>query len=78
MFDEFDRLVFSSNEVVFQNGDMGDCAYLIEAGKIEILVNTDAGELRLGIIGKGEFFGEVALIDQQPRTATARAMEKQF
>ncbi len=76
MFDEFDRLVFSSNEVVFQNGDVGDCAYLIESGKIEIFITTNSGELRLGIIDKGELFGEVALIDKQPRTATARAMEK--
>ncbi|OYY44558.1 MAG: hypothetical protein B7Y56_09315 [Gallionellales bacterium 35-53-114] len=76
MFDEFDRQVLSKDEVVFRNGDTGDCAYLIESGRIEILVDTAAGELRLGLIEKGELFGEVALIDQHPRTATARAMER--
>lgn len=76
MFDEFDRKILLKNEIVFRNGDAGDCAYLIESGKIEILADTDAGEQRLGVIGKGELFGEVALIDQHPRTATARALEK--
>lgn len=76
MFDEFDRKVLVVNEIVFRNGDMGDSAYLIESGTIEIFVDTDAGELQLGVIGKGELFGEVALIDQHPRTATARAMER--
>lgn len=76
MFDEFDRKVLVKNEIVFRNGDIGDCAYLIESGKIEIIADSDAGERQLGIIGKGELFGEVALIDQYPRTATARAMEK--
>lgn len=76
MFDEFDRKVVLANEIVFKNGDVGDCAYLIETGKVEILVQTDSGEFRLGLIEKGELFGEVALIDQEPRTATARAMER--
>lgn len=76
MFDEFDRQVLLPGELVFQTGDVGDCAYLIESGQIEILIAKDGAEHRLGIIGKGELFGEVALIDQQPRTASARATEK--
>lgn len=76
MFDEFDKKILLTNEVIFRNGDVGDCAYLVETGKVEILLETDSGEHRLGLIEKGELFGEVALIDQHPRTATARAMEK--
>ena len=76
MFDSLDRHILVKNEVVFRNGDMGDCAYLIETGSIEILAETDAGEKRLALFEKGELFGEIALIDQQPRTATARALEK--
>lgn len=76
MFDALDRHVLVKGEIVFRNGDMGDCAYLIEYGKIEILIETGAGEKQLALFDRGELFGEIALIDHQPRTATARAVEK--
>lgn len=75
MFDVFDRKIFQKGEVVFRYGDEGDCAYLIEEGEVEILLALDAVEHRIGLMGKGELFGEIALIDHQPRTATARAAE---
>lgn len=76
MFDKFDRNVFQKNEIVFKKGDVGDCAYLIEEGAIEILDFTGSVEKRINLIEKGELFGEFALIDHQPRMATARAAEK--
>lgn len=76
LFDEFDREVFSSGQQVFAFGEVGDCAYLIEEGTVEILVVEPDGEHRIKIIGKGELFGEVSLIDYQPRTATVRAIER--
>lgn len=76
MFDEFDREIFASGQQIFKYGDMGDCAYLIEEGKVEVLVIKGDGEQRIKLIGKGELFGEVSLIDYQPRTATVRAVER--
>jgi EAL domain-containing protein (putative c-di-GMP-specific phosphodiesterase class I) len=76
MFDELDREVFASGEDVFQYGDTGDCAYLIEEGAVEVLVMKDGAEHRLRLMGKGELFGEVSLIDHKPRTATIRAVER--
>lgn len=76
MFDEFDREVFASGQQIFKHGDMGDCAYLIEEGMVEVLVVKQGGEQRIRLIGKGELFGEVSLIDYQPRTATVRAIER--
>jgi EAL domain-containing protein (putative c-di-GMP-specific phosphodiesterase class I) len=76
MFDEFDREVFASGQDIFRYGDMGDCAYLIEEGSVEVLVAKEGGEQRIKLIGKGELFGEVSLIDYQPRTATVRAVER--
>ena len=75
MFDVFDRQIFRKGDIVFRYGDEGDCAYLIEQGEVEILLGEDGREQRIGLIGKGELFGEIALIDHQPRTATARAAE---
>lgn len=76
MLDTLDRQVLVKNEVIFRNGETGDCAYLIEDGQVEILIETEVGEQRVGLISKGELFGEIALIDHEPRTATARAVEK--
>jgi len=76
MFDEFDREIFVSGQQIFKYGDMGDCAYLIEDGLVEVLVVKQDGEHRIRVMGKGELFGEVSLIDYQPRTATVRAIER--
>lgn len=76
MFDEFDREVFADGQQIFKCGDAGDCAYLIEEGVVEIYVVEQGGERRIKLMGKGELFGEVSLIDYQPRTATVRVIEK--
>jgi EAL domain-containing protein (putative c-di-GMP-specific phosphodiesterase class I) len=76
MFDELDREVFAAGEQIFEIGDAGDCAYLIERGTVEIFVVIQGVEQRVSSMGKDEMFGEIALIDQQPRTATVRAAEK--
>lgn len=76
MFDELDREIFGSGECIFSNGDAGDCAYLVEEGAVEIVAAKRGAEQRIGLLRKGEMFGEIALIDRQPRTATARAVER--
>ncbi|HEU0188651.1 MAG TPA: EAL domain-containing protein [Gallionella sp.] len=76
MFDELDREVFAAGEQIFKEGDAGDCAYLIEKGSVEVIVMGQGAERQVSLLGKDEMFGEVALIDHQPRTATIRAVEK--
>jgi EAL domain-containing protein (putative c-di-GMP-specific phosphodiesterase class I) len=76
MLNNLNRQVYGVGETIFHEGDEGDCAYLIEEGVVEILVTINGQEQRVNQIGCSELFGEVALIDHQPRTATARAMEK--
>jgi EAL domain-containing protein (putative c-di-GMP-specific phosphodiesterase class I) len=76
MFDELNREVFAAGEQIFKVGDAGDCAYLIEAGSVEIFILDQGVERKVSAMGKGEMFGEIALIDHQPRTATVRAAEK--
>jgi EAL domain-containing protein (putative c-di-GMP-specific phosphodiesterase class I)/CRP-like cAMP-binding protein len=76
LFDEFDREIFTSGQQIFKYGDAGDCAYLIEEGEVEVLIVKQGKEHRIRLIGKGELFGEVSLIDYQPRTATVRALER--
>ena len=76
LFDEFEREVFDGGQQIFKSGDAGDCAYLIEEGMVEVLVLKQGEEHRIRLIGKGELFGEISLIDYQPRTATVRAVER--
>ena len=69
------RKVYYRDDVIFREGESGDCAYLIERGEIQITKKTpDGDEIELGRLGPGAIFGEMAMIDMQPRMAKATAM----
>ncbi|MGE4529047.1 MAG: Crp/Fnr family transcriptional regulator [Rhodospirillaceae bacterium] len=71
-----DRKVVASETVLFREGQEGDFAYLVQNGTVEIYkVIADGSERRLGLITEGGIFGEMALIDDQPRMANARTVE---
>lgn len=72
MLKNLHREVYAQGEVIFREGEPGDCAYLIEEGNVEVCINQTE---QINIIGKGELFGEIALLDRQPRTATVRALD---
>jgi signal transduction histidine kinase len=65
---------FHANEVIFTAGDIGDGLYVIEVGRVQISAVVNYGDPRpLASIGPGDFFGEMAVIDNSPRSATATA-----
>lgn len=66
-------LRFRSGDVVFRRGDPGDSAYLVESGAIDISIERGGEIMRLARRKPGEIFGEMAIVDKQPRTATATA-----
>ena len=59
--------------VVLREGEPGDALYLIAAGTLDVLVGAPPAVTTVARLGPGEFFGEVALLTGQPRTATVRA-----
>ncbi|MGZ3772076.1 MAG: EAL domain-containing protein [Pseudobdellovibrionaceae bacterium] len=63
------------DQIIFSEGDTGDCAYIIEKGRVLVYLNKDQEEIPLNILGEGEIFGEMALIDNQNRSASVRALE---
>jgi CRP/FNR family cyclic AMP-dependent transcriptional regulator len=72
-----ERKVFFPGQKIFGEGEEGTRAYVVERGMIEISKTGPDGEERvLGTVAQGGIFGEMALIDNQPRMATARAVQE--
>lgn len=66
--------IFREGETIFEEGSHSDTAYIIESGLIEIFVGTDDEAVQLSVLGPGDLFGEMGLIDSFPRSASARAV----
>lgn len=59
----------------FHEGDAADCMYVLERGRVAVVKHWQGREWRLGELGAGDCFGEMALMDLVPRSATLRALE---
>ena len=71
-----DTVDFKKGEDIIEEGTLGDCAYIIEQGSVEVSKLTPHGEKQvLGVLEKSEIFGEMGLIDGLPRCATVTALE---
>lgn len=67
---------FGANQIIFHLGDPGGLLYIITRGKVKIFYpNSEGQEVVLAILGDGEFFGELALFDDSPRSATTETLE---
>lgn len=62
-------------EILFRQGDEGTALYIIMQGRIKISLSRRMEKVTLAILGQGEFLGEMALLDDQPRSADAVALE---
>ena len=70
-----DQQEVPAGELVFEEGEVGESAYLIVSGQVEIFRSSGNNERVLATLGRGEIIGEMSLIDSQPRMASARALE---
>ncbi len=67
---------FKAGEVIMAQGDAGTCAYFIQEGRVGIVVEKEDGQiLNMGTRGPGSLIGEMAIVDNQPRSATIRSLE---
>ena len=65
---------FEPGQVVFRQGETGDCVYFIQSGTVEVLRFDDGTESVVARLSSGQYFGEMALLTSQPRNATVRAL----
>ena len=68
-----DRVKFDPGQVVFEQGEGGDYAYVIIEGEADISVNTPSGPLSVATLKEHELVGEIAILCDVPRTATVTA-----
>jgi len=79
--DEFTRMarsitreVVPAHTLIFQEGETGDAFYMIHKGEVEIYSPSEQLDSRLNRLSAGDWFGELSLIDDQPRSASARTL----
>ena len=66
---------YQPGQEILRQGDTGVGAFIIRSGKVEIVQEKDGKVTQLATLGPGEVFGEMALLDEFPRSASARAVE---
>jgi CRP/FNR family cyclic AMP-dependent transcriptional regulator len=70
------RRLYKKNEIIINEGESSDSAYLIHSGKVKIFLSDEQGrEIVLREMSAGEYFGEMSLLDKRERSATVMATE---
>jgi CRP/FNR family cyclic AMP-dependent transcriptional regulator len=70
------RRMYRKSEIIFEEGSTGSEMYLIHSGRVSLSVRQNEAErVPLVVLDPGDFFGEMALVDDSPRSATASAVE---
>ncbi len=69
------KVSYKEGAFIFQEGEAGDTAFVVLSGKVEISRCIDDKTIPIGVVNVGGMFGEMALIDDCPRMASARAVE---
>ena len=67
------KINFEQGEIIFKTGDAPECAFLIQTGAVDIALESGGSLTVVDSLEPGEFFGEMALIDSEPRSAAAIA-----
>ncbi len=68
-----ERLTFNQGDILCQQGEMGDAAYVIISGKADVVVDTPTGPITVATMQKNDVVGEIAILINIPRTATIQA-----
>ena len=66
--------LYTEGEVIIRQGEPGDCLYVIQKGKVEVIDESGENEIKLAELGETEFFGEMGLFEKDVRSATVRSI----
>ncbi|MBX3456053.1 cyclic nucleotide-binding domain-containing protein [Ferrovibrio sp.] len=72
----FKRRIYLPGQTIFKQGDRGDCMFFIEKGTVRLTRSDASGDFEIGKVLAGGIFGEMALIDDKPRSASAMAVDE--
>jgi CRP-like cAMP-binding protein len=73
--DILERQSYSAGSMILREGDTGYSAYLVQSGRVHVFSSNDKHKVSLARLGPGEIFGEMALLSDEPRTASVEAVE---
>jgi CRP/FNR family cyclic AMP-dependent transcriptional regulator len=74
--DRFDELRYDKGDMIFREGEPADSLFLIDQGRVKMFMGTPGHqELLVAFLGRGQIFGELAVLDRGPRAMNARAVE---
>ena len=75
LFQSLAKRHYEAGDILFKEGDVGRALFILEWGQIEISRRNAAGApQRIAVLDSGDYFGEISLMDDQPRTASATAI----
>ena len=66
--------LYRDGEIIICQGEVGNCMYVIQEGKVEVLIESDGKEVQIAMRGPGDFVGEMAIFERDVRSATVRAV----
>ena len=72
----FDVRTFEAGESIIRQGEPGDCVYFLQSGEVEVVRDLEGVESVVARLSAGQYFGEMALLSNQPRNATVRALTR--
>lgn len=75
ILDDATRVALQTGGILFEAGSVGNEMYIIESGRIKVYRDSDDDEIAFAEFGSGDAFGEMSLIDEYPRSASAAALE---
>jgi CRP/FNR family cyclic AMP-dependent transcriptional regulator len=71
--------VYEKGEIIVKQGDLAESFYVLAAGQVKVYIsNNEDKEVIVGTLNAGEFFGEISLFDQEPRSASVAALERSY
>ena len=65
---------YKNGEIIIRQGDRGNCLYVVQDGKVEVIHETDDGDVKVAELGASDFFGEMGLFEEDVRSCTVRAL----